>query len=154
MEDDGNALRVTVVHRSGRRGFDPVSKARLIERCLRPGASVARLALAHGVNANLLWKWIRQHRQSMKGRLPSSSTSAFIPVVMADRGVSMQSVSAGLAATRGEERLAKSESTGHFPSIARMSATLPNGVKLTLDCGDVDALTAIIGALGHVQTGR
>jgi len=27
-------------------------------------------------------------------------------------------------------------------------------VKLTLECGDVDALTAIIGALGHVQTGR
>jgi transposase len=27
-------------------------------------------------------------------------------------------------------------------------------VKLTLECDDVDALTAIIGALGHVQTGR
>jgi transposase len=27
-------------------------------------------------------------------------------------------------------------------------------VKLTLECGDVDALTAIIGALGYVQTGR
>jgi len=27
-------------------------------------------------------------------------------------------------------------------------------VKLALECGDVDALTAIIGALGHVQTGR
>ncbi|MER8703947.1 IS66 family insertion sequence element accessory protein TnpB, partial [Mesorhizobium sp. M1273] len=25
---------------------------------------------------------------------------------------------------------------------------------LTLECGDVDALTATIGALGHVQTGR
>ncbi|TIP77986.1 MAG: IS66 family insertion sequence element accessory protein TnpB, partial [Mesorhizobium sp.] len=29
-----------------------------------------------------------------------------------------------------------------------------NGVKLTLECGDLDALTATIGALGHVQTGR
>jgi transposase len=27
-------------------------------------------------------------------------------------------------------------------------------VTLALECGDVDALTAIIGALGHVQTGR
>lgn len=154
MEDDGKALRVTVVHPSGRRGFDPVSKARLIERCLQPGASVARLALAHGVNANLLWKWIRQHRQSRKGPLPSSSTSAFIPVVTADRSVPMQSVSTGLAATHDEERLAKSERTGHLPSPAKVSASLPNGVKLTLECGDVDALTAIIGALGHVQTGR
>ncbi|MGO7423118.1 IS66 family insertion sequence element accessory protein TnpB, partial [Rhizobium ruizarguesonis] len=30
----------------------------------------------------------------------------------------------------------------------------PNGAKLTLECSDVDALTAIIGALGHVQTRR
>ncbi|WP_322884467.1 hypothetical protein U8C32_29220 (plasmid) [Sinorhizobium medicae] len=37
---------------------------------------------------------------------------------------------------------------------AKVSASLPNGVKLTLECGDVDALTAIIGALGRVQTGR
>jgi transposase len=27
-------------------------------------------------------------------------------------------------------------------------------VKVALECGDMDALTAIIGALGHVQTGR
>ena len=154
MEDDGKALRVTVVHPSGRRGFDPVSKARLIERCLQPGASVARLALAHGVNANLLWKWIRQHRQSMKGRLASSSTPAFVPVVMADRGVAMQSVSMGLAATPGEKCLAKSERKGHLSSPTSVSAALPNGVRLTLECSDANALAAIIGALGHVQAGR
>lgn len=52
MEDDGRKLRVTAVHPSGRRTFDPVSKLRLIENCLHPGASVAQLALDHGVNAN------------------------------------------------------------------------------------------------------
>lgn len=41
-----------------------------------------------------------------------------------------------------------------FSLSAKVSASLPNGVKLSLECGDVDALTAIIGALGHVQTGR
>jgi transposase len=35
-----------------------------------------------------------------------------------------------------------------------VNASLPNGVKLTLECGDVDALAAVIGALGHVHTGR
>jgi transposase len=35
-----------------------------------------------------------------------------------------------------------------------VSVSLPNGVTLALECGDVDALTAIIGALGDVQTGR
>jgi transposase len=41
-----------------------------------------------------------------------------------------------------------------FCSPAKVSVSLPNGVKLALECGDLDALTAIIGALGHVQTGR
>ena len=44
--------------------------------------------------------------------------------------------------------------TPAFCSPAKVSASLPNGVKLTLECGDMNALTAIIGALGHVQTGR
>ncbi|PQZ64213.1 IS66 family insertion sequence hypothetical protein [Ochrobactrum sp. MYb49] len=35
-----------------------------------------------------------------------------------------------------------------------MSASLPNGVCLTVECSDADGLAAIIGALGHVQTGR
>ncbi len=35
-------------------------KAQLITLCQQPGASVAGVALAHGVNANLLRRWIRQ----------------------------------------------------------------------------------------------
>jgi transposase-like protein len=30
----------------------------LVTRVLRPGSSISRLALAHGVNANLLRKWV------------------------------------------------------------------------------------------------
>jgi transposase len=30
----------------------------MIEACLRPGVSVARVALKHGINANLLRTWI------------------------------------------------------------------------------------------------
>ncbi|MDD3576660.1 MAG: transposase [Halothiobacillus sp.] len=33
-------------------------KAQLITLCQQPGASVAGVALAHGVNANLLRRWI------------------------------------------------------------------------------------------------
>src|SRR5690348_10692953 len=78
MSDDEQKLRVTAVHPSGRRRFETTSKERLVAACLEPGASVSRLALAHGVNANLVWKWIRQHRQA---KLPTSPAfvSAFIP---------------------------------------------------------------------------
>jgi transposase len=161
MEDDGQKLRVTDVHPSGRRSFDPVSKARLIESCLQPGASVARLALDHGVNVNLLWKWIHKHRMAKKERLPTRppSTPAFIPVQIevAASGVVSRQDSACAVDLRPNDpgvKLREAEGTGLLSSPARVNASLPNGVKLTLECGDVRAVTAIIGALGDVQAGR
>lgn len=42
----------------GRCKYDARAKAELVRRCLQPGVSVAAMALAHGVNANLLRKWM------------------------------------------------------------------------------------------------
>jgi len=44
--------------RDGRCIYDRKAKRELIRRSLQPGVSVAGLALAHGINANLLRKWI------------------------------------------------------------------------------------------------
>ncbi len=158
MEDDGWKLRVTAVHPSGRRTFDPVSKARLIESCFQPGASVAQLALAHGVNANLLWKWIRQHRVARQvTAVIAPSTPAFIPVEIegsANDAVSIQDRVLDLRSDEPGASLPTPEESGSLSSPAKMSASLPNGVKLTLECGDANALSAIIGALCNVQTGR
>jgi len=60
----------------------------------------------------------------------------------------------GLPAACDEVRGSEPKGTTAFCSPAKVNASLPNGVKVALECGDVDALTAIIGALGHVQTGR
>jgi len=49
------------VHRS------PELKRQMVEETLAPGASVARVAQAHGVNANLLFNWRRQYRQGLLG---------------------------------------------------------------------------------------
>jgi len=40
----------------GRCRYDPEAKRALVETCLQPGISVARTALEHGINANLLRK--------------------------------------------------------------------------------------------------
>jgi transposase len=155
VEEDDQKLRVRLVGRDGRRRYDPASRDRLVAACLEPGISVSRLALEHGINANLLRKWIKKAKEVRP--LPPSSTSAFVPVqVTRDRSLPMQSSAFALdmPATRGDERLAESERKGPFSFPAKVSASLPNGVKLTLECSDVDALAAIIGALGHVQTGR
>jgi len=45
----------------GRCIYSKAGKTALVQACLHPGVSVAASALANGVNANLLRKWIRQH---------------------------------------------------------------------------------------------
>ena len=59
MEEDEQRLRVRLVGSDGRRRYDPASVDRLVAACLEPGVSVSRLALEHGVNVNLLRKWIQ-----------------------------------------------------------------------------------------------
>ncbi len=46
-----------------------VDKRRIVELCLKPGASVAGVALAHGVNANLVRKWIGKYRAGAYGEV-------------------------------------------------------------------------------------
>lgn len=48
--------------RDGRACYDRQAEQELIAASLRPGVSVARLALDHGINANLLRKWIGKHQ--------------------------------------------------------------------------------------------
>lgn len=71
--------------RDGRNCYDPQAKRELIEASLRPGVSVAKLALVHGINANLLRKWISKYqRQVLAGGSPPPSAAmaaSFIPVV-------------------------------------------------------------------------
>jgi len=132
--------------RERRRRYDPDWKQRLVVACLQPGASVSRLALEHGVNANLVRKWIKNARQA-----PVSSTSAFIPVQ-----IEPGSHAFGLetSATHGDSLQPRDKKIRPLSCPAKMSASMPNGVSLTVECSDADGLAAIIGALGHVQTGR
>jgi len=77
--------RLVVGHRrDGRCCYDPQAKQALIEAGLQPGVSVAKLALAHGINANLLRTWMTKHqRQLLAGDSPQrlAARSPFIPVV-------------------------------------------------------------------------
>jgi transposase len=69
----------------GRCCYDPQAKRELIEAGFLPGVSVAKLALARGINANLLRTWMTKHqRQLLAGDSPQRSAavrSPFIPVV-------------------------------------------------------------------------
>lgn len=59
-----------------RRRFTAAFKARSIDACQQPGASVAGIALEHGLNANLVHKWIHTARR----REMVTEATAFVPV--------------------------------------------------------------------------
>lgn len=45
------------------RTYTPQFKAELVAACQQPGASIAALALQHGMNTNVLHRWLKEHRQ-------------------------------------------------------------------------------------------
>ena len=85
MENDSEVLNGLVLARlrDGRCRYDPQVKQELVRRCLQPGVSVARMAMQHGVNANLLRKWITQRQSrnaiTVQTAAPQNS-SAFLAV--------------------------------------------------------------------------
>ena len=61
-------------------------KQRIVGEALAEGASVARVARAHGVNANLVFNWCRLYRA---GRLRRRSEAALLPVRVAAESSSL-----------------------------------------------------------------
>lgn len=81
-ERDGSIVQGLVIGRkaNGRCVYSRAGKRALVEAALRPGVSVARLAMTHGVNANLLRKWIRIH-QATQGAPRDAAKPALLPVL-------------------------------------------------------------------------
>jgi transposase len=67
-------------HKSnGRAVYDRAAKRELVRRCLQPGVSLAATALAHGVNANLLRKWVVRQTGRRRAVVPAAK---LLPVTM------------------------------------------------------------------------
>jgi len=48
-------------------------RLRVVEETLEVGASVARVALRHGINANQIFQWQRLYREGKLGGAPSGN---------------------------------------------------------------------------------
>jgi transposase len=57
-------------------------KRRIVEETLRPHASVARVAQAHGVNANQIFYWRKQYQPGLLE--PAKPRPALLPVQISD----------------------------------------------------------------------
>lgn len=53
-----NTYGVDLMGRRRRRRHTAQFKAAVIDECLKPGVSIAAVALAHSLNANMLRKWV------------------------------------------------------------------------------------------------
>jgi transposase-like protein len=60
-----------------RHSYSKSFKAQVIQECAQPDASIASVALSHGLNANLVHKWIRLQSQKSVALQP-----AFIPLTL------------------------------------------------------------------------
>ncbi|CAN7256093.1 transposase [Pseudomonas sp. LjRoot71] len=50
-------------------------KAQVVQECLQPGATVSSVAIRHGINANVIRKWLPLYRDQLPAALPG-----FVPV--------------------------------------------------------------------------
>jgi len=61
-----------------RRFYSPEFKLQAVGECGQAGASIAAVALKHGVNANIVHRWLREHSQGTLVVQPL----AFVPVTL------------------------------------------------------------------------
>jgi transposase len=64
-----------------RRQYSAAMKAQVVAECGKPGASVAKVAMAHGINANVVHRW-RQLAREGKVQAPTT-TGEFIALPLA-----------------------------------------------------------------------
>ncbi len=64
-----------------RRRYGDEIKAQVLAECDAPGASVAKVAMAHGINANVVHRWRQLAREGEQ--VTVAKPSEFVPVAIA-----------------------------------------------------------------------
>ena len=64
--------------RAARRRYGEEIKARVLAECAAPGASVAKVAMSHGINANVVHRWRQLAREAQPALL--ASNGEFVPL--------------------------------------------------------------------------
>ena len=61
-----------------RRFYSSELKLQVVEACAQPGASIAGIAMQHGINTNIVHRWLREHSQGTL--IPTAQ--AFVPLTL------------------------------------------------------------------------
>ena len=127
------------VNRTGRRTYTAGYKLDVVRRCREPGVSVAGVAMAHGINANLVRRWIVRQRRDGLDATPKP-TATLLPVTI--------ETPASVARGCGDDQ-AKLAPRRHRSAAASIEIEL-RGARIHLR-GEVDAtaLTVVIDVLSR-----
>lgn len=89
-----------------RRTHSPEFKASVLAACRQPGASIAGVALAHGINANVVHKWLAGvGMKRCAQRLPAATPSPTAPMQFLPVGLSASSLERSVSAGSQDVRL-------------------------------------------------
>jgi transposase len=127
--------------RAKRRHYDQAFKRHLVELTLVPGASVARIALDHRLNANILFRWRRHYLRELE-RAGQQPAGALLPVTVSEAEGAREVISKHAPSVRGRVKRQLGPS-------GVIEIDLPLGrVRLT-GVVDLAAVRVIIDALSH-----
>lgn len=140
-----------------RRSWSLEERQRIVDEAQAPGASVAAVARRHGVNANLVFKWIGRAREGWLDRRRAASRGAtdvelarggaapaFVPVKLVDLSAASTPPPTSPAPT-------VTQPVHERRDVRRgaMEISLPNGARVSLDADvDAEALCRVLSALG------
>jgi len=138
LQGDPSSLR----NGSRRRTYDAAFKRDLVELSLVPGASVAKIALDHRMNANILFKWRRYHLRALV-QSSAKPGAGLLPVkVMEPEGVAEDTPAQTLrSATQRKPRASALAGV--------IEIDLPLGRLRLTGAVDPVALRVVIEALSH-----
>jgi transposase len=124
-----------------RRRYELDFKLQILKETFEPGASVAGVALRHGMNTNVIFRWRKQFREGQlgNGRLPAAG---FLPIHVAEDVAPVRALPAPRAPGHESVKAALPAADAKTPGLIEIETA--GGVKLRLS-GRVDdrALAAI-----------
>ncbi len=132
MSESSASLAPALTH--CRRRYTVEFKRQVVQESMVGGASIARVAMAHGLNANQLHNWRWQYRRGDFG--PLTETPALLPVHIN-----------ALPAPPRRQRVGHQEPTGSAIEDGRIELHLDNARILVHGAVDLHALRCMIELL-------
>jgi len=129
-----------------RRTWSTQERQRIVDAALAPGASVAEVARLNGLNANLVFKWIRRSREGWldRRRGPRAGLQERA-VVIVDETPAFVPTPVEVAPPKARRVVRKGARRGG------MEISLPNGARVAIDADvDAGALRLVLAALGDL----